>query len=171
MRIGLVAVIWVVLIGGMIVYLHHRDIPDLAAGTAIELRTAEGNYVLEIITTFAVEPDPFALQVDQSEKPTALVVRLGGREILRRTDRLEAGTPIRVEPIVGVVEGTNEIYLEASPPLEQSAKSHAVRVRVLRDGRPVAEETFWSLPGGKVADIFRFVLVARQKKEDDHGHQ
>jgi hypothetical protein len=82
---------------------------------------------------------------------------------------LEAITPLRIEPLLGLVEGTNEIYLEASPPIEQVGKSQAVRVQILRDGQTVAEQTFWSAPGGKVADTLRFELGIVREAEEDHG--
>jgi hypothetical protein len=71
--------------------------------------------------------------------------------------------------LLGLVEGTNEIYLEASPPIEQVGKSQAVRVQILRDGQTVAEQTFWSAPGGKVADTLRFELGIVREAEEDHG--
>lgn len=169
MRIALAVLIWLVFVGGLGLYTHHRDATVLVSGPGVEIQAAEGNYALEITTTFTVEPDPFALQTDELREQPALVVRLGEREILKRTDRVEAVTPIRLEPLLGLVEGTNEIYLEASPPLEQAGNSQAVRVQILRNGQSVAEQTFWSAPGGKVADTMRFELGTVREAEEDHG--
>ena len=171
MRIALALLIWIVFVGGLGFYMHHRDVSALTSRPDVETQAAKGHYAMEITTTFAVEPDPFALKLDSEEKQPALLVRLVDQEILRVNDRLEAGTPIRLEPLSGLVEGLNEIYLEASPPLEQTGKSHAVRVKILRDGQTVAEETFWSQPGGKVADTMGFELLASQAMESDHGHE
>ena len=170
MRIALSLIIWIVLVGGLGLYVHHRDTKAMASGPTVEIRTAKGSYTLEITTTFNIEPDPFALQTDDQGQPAALLVRMAGQEILRRTERLEAGTPLRLEPLSGLVEGTNEIYLEASPPLEQTDKSQAVRVRIISDGQPLSERTFWSLPGGKVADTWRFTLGGEKGKEGGHDH-
>lgn len=169
MRIALAVLIWLMFVGGLGLYTHYRDIAAQALRPSVEIQTAEGSYAMQITTTFAVEPDPFALQTDELGEQPALVVRLGEREILKRTDRLEAATPIRVEPLLGLVEGTNEIYLEANPPLEQVGKSQAVRVQIMRDGQTVAEQTFWSAPGGKVADTMRFDLGIAREAEEDHG--
>lgn len=168
MRLALAVLIWLMFVGGLGLYTHYRDATVRASRPMVEIQTAEGDYAIEITTTFAVEPDPFAIQTDELGQQPALVVRLGQREILKITDRLEAATPIRVEPLLGLVEGTNEIYLEASPPLEQVGKSQAVRVQILRDGQTIANQTFWSSPGGKVADTMRFEL-AIAKEEEDHG--
>ncbi|UCG14042.1 MAG: hypothetical protein JSU72_06110 [Deltaproteobacteria bacterium] len=171
MRIMLAGLIWIVFVGGLALYTHRQGVTPVATETPGELRMAEGQYELEITTTFTVEPDPFALQSDEGEKPAGLLVRLGDREVLRKTDRLEAGIPIRVAPLFGLVEGTNEIYLEASPPLDHIGKINGVRVQIQRDGQAIVEQTFWSLPGGKVADTLRFSLAAVNQKESQDGHK
>jgi hypothetical protein len=120
-----------------------------------------------------VEPDPFAVQLEDTDKPPALLVRLGRQEIMRKTDRLEAGTPIEVKPLTGLISGENELYLEANPPLDAldaAGSSHAARVRILQNHRVVAEKTFWSDVGGKVAGTLRFSLSETNEKKDDHGH-
>jgi hypothetical protein len=148
-----------------------RDSGAVASRPQVELQAAQGHYALEITTTFAVEPDPFALQTEGGEQKPALLVRLADKEILRVTERLESGVPIGVEPLTELTEGTNEIYLEASAPLEQAGKSHAVRVRVLRDGQTVAERSFWSGSDGRVADTMRFVAAIPRDKDEGHGHE
>ena len=168
MRLTLAVLIWLVFVGGLGIYTHYRDATVRAARPIVEIQTVEGNYAIEITTTFAVEPDPFAVQTDELGQQPALVVRLGQREILKITDRLAAGTPIRIEPLLGLVEGTNETYLEASSRLEQVGESQAVRVQILRDGQTIAEQTFWSLPGGKVAETMRFELAIAKEAEEDH---
>ena len=125
-----------------------------------------------VTTSFAVEPDPFALQSDAGEKPHALLVKLNGREILKRTESFPGGTPVQTDHVEGIVEGLNELYVEANPPLDQAGRSHAVRVRVLRDGRPVLERSFWSEPGARIATTFALSVekTDRAKREENHDH-
>ena len=168
MRITLALIIWLSFVGGLAFYMQHRDAAALRSKPQVDMQIVEGSYALEITTTFAAEPDPFALRREGEEELAALLVRLGNKEILRINDRLEAGTPIRLEPMLGLVEGTNEIYLEASPPLEEAGKSHAIRVHVQRDGQSIADQTFWSSPGGKVANTMRFELKAAEEVKEEH---
>lgn len=169
MRPLLAAAIWIILVGGLAAYMHGRDqalgIPEFRQ------TSASGDFALEATTSFAVEPDPFALQVDEATKPPALVVKLNGKSVLLITERLEAGTPIVAEKVGGIVEGPNELYVEANPPLEMAGKSHAIRVRLLRGGHTIAEKSFWSEPGSKIATTFTVnVGPAQAVPEDDHGH-
>jgi len=47
----------------------------------------------------------------------------------------------------------------------------AMRVRVLRDGAPVATETIWSEPGGAVQGVFDLVVPAEAAPSDStHSH-
>lgn len=170
MRIIVAVLIWICFVGGVGLYIHHRSRAAVTSAGPVEMETAEGNYALEITSTFIVEPDPFAIQSNDQEKPSALLVRLGDLEIIRITDRMEAGTPIRVEPLRGLVIGDNEIYVEANPPLNQAGRSHALRMQVLKNGQAWKEKTFWSTPGGKVADTLRLILIPSQTKEDPHAH-
>jgi hypothetical protein len=118
-----------------------------------------------------LEPDPFALRTDDEAGAPALLVRLGNYEILRKTDRLEAGSIIRVEPLSGLVLGDNEIYFQASPPIEDADKHHAVRLQILLKNQIIAEKTFWSPPGGNLAGTFRFTLTPSQDTQEDHDHR
>ena len=169
MRVLLAVAVWVALVGGLAGYMHRPRSQPARQPLAPRLQAAEGVYALEVTTTFAVEPDPFALDAEDGSKPPALVVRLGDREVLRKTSRLEGGAPIRVEPLDGLVTGNYELYVEAYAPAFLASKSQAVRVRVLRDGNPLAEKSFWTEGLGKVAGTFQFSLTARDAGEHD-GH-
>jgi len=166
MRPALAILIWIVVIGGLAAYMHSRE--EVRTATSYHLQQAGGVFALEVTTTFPVEPDPFALQTGQGEAP-ALLMLLNGKEVLRRVDRVEAGVPIRVEPVAGLVQGRNEFYLEANPPLGLANLSYAVRVRLLRDGQPVMERSAWSEPGSKVAVTFQ-VDVGVQPRMEGHSH-
>ncbi len=167
MRPALAIIIWVILIGGLTAYMQSRE--TAAVGVSYKLHSAEGVYALQITTTFDVEPDPFALRTDENEA-SALLVKLNGKEILRRSDRVQAGTPIRVEPVPGLTGGRNEFYLEANPPVSLANLSYAVRVQLFRDGQLIADRSLWSEPGSRIASTFQ-VSVARDLNAKDDLHE
>jgi len=137
----------------------------------VDLHAADGQVTVEVTTTFPLEPDPFALHGSGSDDAPALVVRVNGRDVLRRTERVEAGSPIRVDSVSGLAQGKNEIYVEANPPLDMAGKSQAVRVRVLQDSSVIADRSLWSDEANKIAAAFAVNIEAPQPKErDTHGH-
>ena len=168
-RIGLVIAIWMVFVGGLGLYMRQRDAGASEGPTVIRLETAAGQYAVEVTPSFAAAPDPFALQIDEQDAGAALVVRLGEREILRVTDHVEGGKPLRIEDVEGVVVGMNEVLVEASPPTDQADRRHFVLLRVLRDEAAIAERTFWSEGGAKVAGSLRFEIAAGDR-EGAHEH-
>jgi hypothetical protein len=170
-RLVITAVIWVALLGGLSLYMHGRE-PAVAV-EEFTFREAEGSYSIDVTTGFAVEPDPFALQAEEGAQPAALTVQVNGEQILRETERVPQGAPIRVEDVTGLIAGVNEFYVEANPPLDASQQAHALRIRVLRDGTPLAERTFWSEPGGRIAETFELTVETAQGPgaggDDHHG--
>ncbi len=167
MRPVLAILIWVVLVGGLTAHMHARQKSNPAVSH--EVHEATGVLTLEVTPTFDMEPDPFALQTDTQSAAPALLLRVNGKEVLRRTERVERGMPIRVEPVPALIQGHNEIYLEANPPLEQADRSMAVRVRVFRDGQPVADQSVWSDAGSRIATAFP-VEIAHEKAPEAHPH-
>lgn len=169
MRPVLAIMIWIVLIGGLSMYIHARE--RINPGRSYEVSAAADNLALEVTTTFDVEPDPFALRTDAETDAAALLVRINGKEVLRRSDRMERGVPLRLEPVQGLIQGRNEIYLEANPPLDNSGHSLAVRLRVLRGDQPVADRSFWSDTGSRVAATFPVTIEAeKDAKAGTHDH-
>lgn len=168
MRLALVAAIWIVLLGGLVLFMHSRE--ENTQTLEMIFESAAAKYGLELVTTFAVEPDPFALQTDASDAPAALLVRLNGKEVMRKSKRLERGAPIKLESVPDLLRGHNEFYIEANPPLEQSSGANAVRMRLLRDGSPIAEKTLWAEPGGKIAATFS-VTVEEHAQEHGKRHE
>lgn len=166
MRPVLAVLIWAVLIGGLSSYMHYRE--GSRPPVAYRFEAAHGVFSLEVVGTFAVEPDPFAVDVEGNQ-PAALSIRLNGKEIVRQTDRLEPGSPLRVSPVVGIVEGDNEFYLEAYPPAASTSQYNAVRIRVMRDNRVAAEHSSWSEPGARIADTFRLTVAEEPQVEHAHG--
>lgn len=169
MRPVIAFLIWVVLIGGLTAYMHARE--RVAAGRVVDFQAARGNFALELTTTFDLEPDPFALQSDDGSGPAAIVVRINGKDVLRRSDRVQRGTQIVVEPVSHLAQGQNEIYVEASAPLDSAGRSLAVRVRLMEDGRQVADRTFWSEEGARVAGVFSVNVEGVEPADvNHHGH-
>jgi hypothetical protein len=167
MRIALTALIWLVMIGGLSLYIQQRDrrLASAAPLSAVETAAAE-DYRLEITPTFAPQPDPFALHGDPSAAAT-LVVRAGARELFRSEQALPAGRTVTVHPSAGLVVGRNELYLRASPPLGEALMDHAVRVRLLQGSREVFDETLWGPGGANVAGAIAFTLDAPAEAEHD----
>jgi hypothetical protein len=131
----------------------------------VEEVAAEDVFTLEITLTFdAGGESAFSLEPAES---TAVLVRFRDRELLRMEEPVPAGTPLRIEEIEGVVEGSNEFYIEAHPASQAIPVAHAVRVRVFRNQAPVAEETLWSEPGLPVRGTVRFDV---RTGADDHEH-
>jgi len=169
MRPIVAALIWIVLVGGLTFYTHSRE--PVKALETVATQPVEGTLALEITPSFRAEPDPFALRDDTERTASALTIRVNGKEALRVTDRTEPGRVIRVEPVPGLIRGENEIYLEVNPPLSAGTGSHAVRVRVLQDGRKLQDRTFWSEPGSRIVETFRVKTVPEpQPEKQDHGH-
>ncbi|MEK6233249.1 MAG: hypothetical protein N2C14_00905 [Planctomycetales bacterium] len=144
MRLLLVLLINATVLGGLAAYMNLRP-GRVARQVVFQEEKAAGAYSVEVTTTFSAQPDPFSLPSAEEEPPPSLLIRFRGRDVLRLTDEVPAGQPIRLS-VDGIVVGDNEFYVAASPPLDQADQAHAVRVKILRDGRQVAERTLWSRP-------------------------
>lgn len=167
-RIALVLAIWIVFAGGFGLYMHKSGTaPEVAHGRA-QLQAARGSYTIEITPTFSASPDPFVLQDTKGKTAAVLLLRIGEREILRLTDNVEVGKPVRLEGVEGLVDGTNELFLEVNPPVEESDRRHFVQVRVLRDNAAIAEQVFWSEGGARVTGGLRFKIIAEDEKRHDN---
>ncbi len=126
----------------------------------VEPAAAAGTFSLEITLTFDAQPDAF--------EPTSLVVLHAGRELLRRDDRVPAGEGVKIE-IAELPVALNEFFVTASAGDEATPAARAVRVRVLRDGAPIAEQTLWSEPGEPVSGKV-LVDVPADRREHAHEH-
>jgi len=168
MRFALTALIWLLLVGGLSLYIQQRDRRLPRGVPAPVTETAPGeDYALEITPTFSPVPDPFVLQDDPAATAT-MVVRLGGRELFRGGQSLPAGRTVSIQPLAGVVVGHNELYLRASPPTSEALLDHAVRVRLLQGGRELLDQTLWGRNGATVAGTIPFVVG--KSTENGHGH-
>jgi len=166
MRPVLAAVIWIVLIGGLTLYMNTREAVKQPEGYRVS--QASGTYSLELTTTFALEPDPFALRT-AAEAPDALVLKLNGKELLRIADKVEAGRSIRIDPVPEVHDGANELYVEASPPVDSALRSYAIRIQLMGTHHEVLDRTIWSEHGMKIAASVPF-RIEQQPRKEEHGH-
>lgn len=157
-RIALTLLIWIAFPGLVVLFFRHRDAARHTAAPPARLQTAPGTYGIELTTSFDAQADPFALRTSDADVPAALLVRLGNREILRKAEGIQAGTPIRIEPIPGLVTGANELHIQATPPVADTTQRHLVHVLLLRDGMPSGETFLWSEGGAQTSGSFRFVL-------------
>jgi hypothetical protein len=173
MRIFVTIIVWVVFIGGLTLYMNHRGSADYSANNFHEFKLPEKVYALEVTPSFVLESDPFALNIDSRKGSPALLVRLGEHIILKVDDPLTSYETYKVEPLHGLIIGENEIYIEASPPLNHISTQNALRIQIIKNGYPLAEKTIWSPPGSKVSGTFQFTLKADDHNfsEENHAHQ
>ena len=142
MRPTLVVVLACVILGGVKWFLDAHS-PISPARRQAEIVAASGEYTVELTTTFDAGPDEFGLD-DVSSSPS-LLVQLDGEEIMNRADTvLASDTPIIAR--ANVIVGVNEFFVQASP-LTSDLAPRSIRIRILRDGNPIADETIWPEPG------------------------
>jgi hypothetical protein len=168
LRIVWAAVIWVVFTGGLMTYMLQRGSAAKTPVDPVEIEAAQGVYTIVVTTTFEAQPDPFALTVGD-DTPAALQIRMGSRILLHKEEGIVPGQPMRVTIDDGLVKGANELFIEASPPLDSADRAQAVRLQVFRDDMMVVQDTFWADPGGKISKTFRFDIEDRHK-DTEHDH-
>ena len=121
---------------------------------------AAGKFALDLTLTFAAQADNF--------EPHSLQVLFAGQEVLSKTDPLPPGTPVVVD-LPTLVEGQNELFIQAGVGESDSKVARAVRARILRDGTPIAEQTLWSEPGEPVAGAMT-IDVPQAAEDAPHDH-
>ena len=65
---------------------------------------ARGDYTIEVTLSFEASGDAF--------DPTALLVRLDGKDLLETTTPLPAGVPIEIHPVKDLIVGPNELFIQ-----------------------------------------------------------
>ncbi len=159
--------IWVIGMGGLSLYMHEREVARAQENADMMVQTTpEGAFGLDITLSFAAQPDSFGVKTD--EKPTSLLVRLNGKEVLRRHDEVAAGIPVLVEPVRGLVDGVNEFYVESSPSSGEAPRAEAVRLRCFRDGKELTEHTYWTEVGANISAAFSINLRTDPQMEGSH---
>ncbi len=171
MRLIGVALVWIVIVGGLALYLVGRgegpraaavSAPAVDAATFAEQAAA---YSLELTVLGELAPDPFALPGAPLADHALAVSTNGAVAAAFTTAETTPGEPLVLSPPPGLRPGVTEYLVEAgtaSGGFGQSPRA-AVRVRLLHHGVPIVETTLWPEAGGIIRDVFR-VTVA----EHDH---
>jgi len=147
-RLVIAAIIWIIFIGGLSVYMQARESLEMAPDKT--LQTAMGKFTIQVTTTFAPVPDPFALKTHE-ESSSSLTVKLHGVKVLGPDSQTGADRFVFREDLPQLLAGKNEFYVEAYPDLRATDKAGALRVEIMRDGVVLADRTFWSEPGERIA--------------------
>ena len=163
MRPFLVVLLTVAVLGGTKWFIDsHQPVDD---GPSLQLIQAPGDFTVEVTLSFDAGPDEFSL--DETDAPS-LLLQLNGVEVLRRADTIPAEeSPLRIQSVDGLVVGRNEFYLEVSPADTSSIQPRAVRVRVFKDGTPIAKETLWPEPGDVIQGTIALEVVSESEDESD----
>lgn len=143
MRPMLAVLISATILGSVWLYLRSESRRTITPAMS-PLQVAAGQFDLDITLSFDAGPDRFAL--DAAQTPSLIVEHLG-EAILKRTDMISAGTPVRVEAVPQIQPGKNSFFVRCTPSESETPVARALRIRVWRDGTPVADSTLWSAPG------------------------
>lgn len=167
MRFALVAVIWLVFVGGMWGYVQQRDArqPDGPVAAPVH-DTLDVSVTLEITPTFSSEKDPFALDTGDGDQG-ALVVTVNGVSVPVDA-ALERGMTLVRDNVTGLNRGFNELYISAPPAASETLLTNGIRVRVLRQGAVIEDQTLWGEKGAVISGTIGFDLA--EQKGDDHDH-
>lgn len=160
-RLGLVALIWLVILGGTVLFM--RGETPQATAQMPQVQTLDAPFSLEVTTTFPLETDPFALTVDEAPE-AALQVTMGGNTLFAATE-MPAGEPQTISDLPELIQGQNEFLVRATPPMD-TTQNYAVRLQLLRAGQPLASKTFWAANGAPVVGALHVDLGA---KRADHA--
>lgn len=168
MRFLLTILVWVVIVGGLWSYAKQREVAEASiVRQSPVFARVEDVYSLHLTPTFSIEPDPFALQTGE-RSGMAMELRLNGEAIAVNAENLQRGVPWGVEQVEGLIAGLNEIYLQASPPLDESGLEHGVRVQLVKGGVAVVDSTLWAAAGAQVSGTIHFELAAQH---GGHKHE
>lgn len=168
MRFLLAAIIWLTLIGGLYGYTTGRDRGRENDQVAdVQVKAVRGTYSISVTATFSSERDPFALQGDQQESG-GFELWLNGRRMERAKGDLEPGLRLLFPIAEGMVEGGNEVYVKASPPVSVEMEEYALRLQLLESGSVLKDTTFWGSNGATITGTMTVELG--KGEEDEHGH-
>jgi hypothetical protein len=169
-RVILAAALSILILGGLSLFMERRG---RSAGHEVvrqESQEAAGRFSLDVTLSFSpAAEDPFALVTKEAKAKPGLLVQLNGQEVISVSEDVPVGELITRDDVPGVVVGANEVLIEADPPLAEANRAHAVRVRMLRDGKPIAEQTSWSEPGARLVAQLRLNVPA-EKPAAEIGH-
>ena len=160
MRFILTAAVWIVIMSAVSLLFSTRGSEAITKEVAQIDKT--DIVAFEITTTFSVEKDPFAL--DLGTGGGAFEIILDGATIFSTED----GVKDRVTFLTDeqkISSGKHELFIKANP--SSSDLSNSVRIRVLSDGNPVTDETFWFAPG-QIINAAHLFNLEREDDKDEH---
>ena len=172
MRPLAVILVWVVILGGLAVYMNTRDYLNPRTEHVYEIQPAPGEFILEVTPTFDVQGGVDDFSLDATSQP-AFVVSLGGEDIITHEQSARAGIPIALKwdtDRTPLEVGKNEFHIEMTTPADEIDVAHGVRLRLLRDGAEVAASTLWAEPGLPVKGILPIQLDDSPATEHDDSH-
>lgn len=152
MKFFLSALICILMIGSVFLYIDTRkEASHLAGSEKLNITTA---YDLDLLTTAALEPDPFS----SSKKPASVMVLLNGEKVLDENRTLKSMNPMKYKGILRIKTGPNELYIEASSSHSDTSGNFALRVRIVNGKNIVSEKTFWSDGENTIRGTFPFEI-------------
>lgn len=182
MRLLAVIAIWIVILGGLALYMQSRDVFSPAPENVYEIQPAPGVFTLEVIPTFDAQGgvDPFGEEL--TSKPS-LILLLRDEEIVRFEQPMPAAIPTTITWDLEkwpLEEGDNEFFIEMLTPQrdefavdsEDNVEAvYGVRLRLLRDGVEVDRQTLWSEPGKPVkgAMFIKLDRLSGASHEGEHA--
>ena len=89
------------LVGGYQIFVNTLPKRDVSEFVTL---AARGDYTVEVTLSFEARGDAF--------DPTALLVRLDGKDLLEKTTPLPAGVPVRIHPVKDLIVGLNELFIQ-----------------------------------------------------------
>jgi hypothetical protein len=167
MRFLLVALLWLVILGGLRMYFAEHQSKAVVPSVSTAPARASGSYRLALTPTFSAEPDPFTLQTD-TNKDTGVIIRINGQPVNLGDRTLRAGKVLLLEGLSGVNQGNNDIFVQASPPVTESTRSQGLRVQLFVDETPLLDTTLWSTEGALVSGTVPFAVPVSKEAAHDH---
>ncbi len=153
MRPILALLLAVAIIGGMKLFLAATEENKVQSSQPVVV-AAMGDFELDIQLTFNAGPDPFSVTSSDDKESPSLIVEHQGKTVLQKTGTVSAGEVLRPK-VSGIVAGVNEFYIAATPQDTGSLVPGAVRVRVIRDGVPIAKSWIDAEPGERIEGVVR----------------
>ena len=167
MRLLLSVLIWIFFVGGLWFYINQRDLMQSNASYNPKqmIRQADKHVTLLLTPTFSAEKDPFALTFDNQESQ-GIIVRVNGERVDTKSLSLKSGVPVQISELNNILAGRNELYMEVSPPVQDSHIAQAIRVELSDEKRILLDETIWSKGGALLTGSFLFEII----DETVHDH-
>ncbi|MBN2064555.1 MAG: hypothetical protein JW745_07110 [Sedimentisphaerales bacterium] len=168
MRIIAAVLVWVVIIGLVVSFQNYSKAQSqkLWHGQDTPIELSQILYTLELTATFAPASDSFALTVSEV-KSEPLQITMAGKSLISAALDLQPGKP-QLTDLDGIVVGHNELLVKALVPQSYSGTSQALRAVVYANGAIIAQETFWSVPGGDITGTLNFEVKKERVQHDSH---